>query len=62
MECCATHRARSFGLRVIKGDRNMQHKRRALTLIVVVGIILFIGVLMMAGPSLMNAIIALHSH
>ena len=40
----------------------MQHKRMARTLIVVVGIILLIGVLMVAGPSLMNAIIAMHSH
>ena len=40
----------------------MQRKRSAVTLVVVVGIILLIGALMMAGPSLMNAIIALHSH
>ena len=40
----------------------MQHKRIVTTLVVVVGIILLIAVLMMAGPSLMNAIIAIHSH
>ncbi len=39
----------------------MQHKRIAVTLVVVVGIILLVGLLMAAGPSLMNAIIALHS-
>ncbi len=40
----------------------MQHKRIAVTLLVTVVIIVLVGVLMMAGPSLMNAIIALHSH
>ena len=39
----------------------MQHKRIAMTLLVVVGIIVLVAVLMMAGPSLMNAIIAMHS-
>lgn len=38
----------------------MQRKRIA-ALFVVVGIVLVIAVLMMAGPSLMNAIIAMHS-
>ena len=40
----------------------MQRKSRAVTLIVVVGIILAVGALMMAGPALLNTIIALHSH
>jgi hypothetical protein len=40
----------------------MEHKRIVRTLLVMLVIVLVIGVLMMAGPSLMNAIIALHSH
>ena len=39
----------------------MQHKRIAITLFVVLGIVLVIAILMMAGPSLMNAIITMHS-
>lgn len=39
----------------------MQHKRIAITLLVIVAIIVLIGVLAMAGPSLTNAIIAMHS-
>ena len=39
----------------------MQHKRIALTLVVIVGIVIVVGVLMATGPDLMNAIIAMHS-
>ncbi|MEP7288592.1 MAG: hypothetical protein ABI947_22800 [Chloroflexota bacterium] len=39
----------------------MQHKRIALTLFVIVGIVAAIGLLMAAGPVLMNAVIAMHS-
>jgi len=40
----------------------VQPKRIVVTLVVVAGIILLVGVVMTAGPSLINAIIALHSH
>ena len=39
----------------------MQRRRIAVTLFVVLGIVLLTALLMMAGPSLMNAIIAMHS-
>ncbi len=39
----------------------MQYKRIILTLVVVGGVVLLIGILMAIGPSLMNAVIALHS-
>ncbi len=39
----------------------MQHKRIVMTLAVIVSIVLLVAILMLAGPSLMNAVLTMHS-